>query len=564
MSIQPEESYPIPEETCRVAQAAFPKGNLYMRMRDELGELYHDQEFAELFPKRGQPAESPGRLAWVTVMQFAEGLSDRQAADAVRGRLDWKYVLGLELTDAGFDFSVLSEFRGRLLAGQKEQVLLDELLRVLKQRSLFKAQSQARTDSTHILAAIRQLNRIEIVGETLRRALNELAEAFPDWVKATVQPEWFGRYARRFEQMRLPKERTEREALLLTIGRDGLYLWDAVLAAPNSEELRDLAGVEMLRRMWLQQYSTEVNEDGQSQLQVRADDNQPSGKNRLHSPYDEDARFSAKREMGWVGYKTHLTETCDKDDVHLITLVTTNLATQTDMTALDTVHNGLAQKGLLPDEHLVDAGYADAESLVSAKKDYGLELYTPVREKVSWQAKAADGFDLSHFIIDWEQHRVTCPGGQTSQQWCDRTSPTRKDAIQVRFAPAVCQQCPSQAKCTRAKNGARTITFRPQAEHIALQQVRQAQHTTEFQAKYAQRAGIEGTISQGVRGFELRRTRYIGLAKTHLQMLAIATAINLHRLFDWWQDKPRAITRVSAFAQLAPIPALAALSWRAA
>ena len=155
------------------------------------------------------------------------------------------------------------------------------------------------------------------------------------------------------------------------------------MAALNSEELRDLVGVEMLRRMWLQQYSTEVNEDGQSQLQVRADDNQPAGKNRLHSPYDQDARFSAKREMSWVGYKTHLTETCDKDDVHLITLVTTTLATQADMTTLDTVHHCLAQKDLLPNEHLVDAGYADAESLVSAKKDYGLELYTPVRDKVS-------------------------------------------------------------------------------------------------------------------------------------------------------------------------------------
>ena len=121
MSIQPQDTYAIPEDTRRVAQAAFPKGNLYMRMRDELGELYHDQQFAELFPRRGQPAESPGRLAWVTVMQFAEGLSDRQAADAVRGRLDWKYVLGLELTDAGFDYSVLSEFRRRLLEGQKNR-----------------------------------------------------------------------------------------------------------------------------------------------------------------------------------------------------------------------------------------------------------------------------------------------------------------------------------------------------------------------------------------------------------------------------------------------------------
>ena len=139
MSLQSQPSYPIPEETQRIARAAFPKGNLYMRMRDELGEIYQDANFAELFPGRGQRAESPGRLAWVTVMQYSEGLSDRQAAEAVRARIDWKYVLGLELTDAGFDYSVLSEFRGRLVSGQKEQVLLDELLTRLKQLQLLKA-----------------------------------------------------------------------------------------------------------------------------------------------------------------------------------------------------------------------------------------------------------------------------------------------------------------------------------------------------------------------------------------------------------------------------------------
>jgi len=564
MSIQPQDTYTITEDTRRVAHAAFPKGNLYMRMRDELGELYQDQQFAELFPRRGQPAESPGRLAWVTVMQFAEGLSDRQAADAVRGRLDWKYVLGLELTDAGFDYSVLSEFRGRLLEGQKEQALLDELLRVFKQRGLLKARGQARTDATHILAAVRQLNRIEIVGETMRRALNELAEAFPEWMQAVAQPEWFARYGRRFEQMRLPKERPEREALLVTIGTDGVYLWEALLAAPNTRALRELAGVELLRRIWLQQFWAEVNDAGSQQWQVRADDNQPPGQDRLHSPYDEEARFSAKRALEWVGYKTHLTETCEKNDVHLITQVTTTLATQADMVALDAIHARLAQKDLLPDEHLVDAGYADAEALVSAKKDYDLELCSPVRDKVSWQAKAATGFDLSHFDIDWEQHQVTCPGGQTSRHWYDRPSTTRKDAIQVRFSPTVCGACPYQAQCTRAKSGARTITFLPRAEHSALQQMRQEQVTPEFRAKYAQRAGIEGTISLGVRHFELRRTRYSGLAKTHLQMLAMAAAINLHRLFDWWQEKPRAQTRVSTFARLAPNPALLSPSWRVA
>lgn len=564
MSLQPQTTDPVPDETQRVAHAAFPKGNVYMRMRDELGEVYTDGLFAELFARRGQPAESPGRLAWVTILQFTEGLSDRQAAEAVRGRIDWKYVLGLELTDPGFDYSVLSEFRERLLTGQKESALLDELLTRLKQRGLLKARGQQRTDSTHILAAVRQLNRVEIVGETLRRALNELAEVVPDWLRAIAPPEWFTRYGRRFEQMRLPKERAEREKLLETIGRDGLLLLEAVRTAPQTEELRPLAGVEFLRRMWLQQYWLEVDADGRSQLHLRADDNQPPGAQRLHTPYDEAARYSAKRETEWVGYKTHLTETSHPDEVHLITQVTTTLATQADMDALDSVHATLAQHDLLPDEHLLDAGYVDAEALVSARRDLDVEICSPVRTQVSWQAKTAEGFDLAHFTIDWEQQQVTCPGGQTSSQWRDRPATTRKAAIQVRFSPTVCRSCPSQAKCTQARNGARTITFLPQAEHTALQRARQAQDTPEFKAQYARRAGIEGTISQAVRGFALRRTRYIGLAKTHLQMLATAVAINLHRLFDWWQGKPRARTRTSPFARLAPDSSRHSLSWMAA
>lgn len=128
MSLHPEASYPIPEETQRVACAAFPYGNVYMQVADRLGNIYHDAQFTALFPTRGQPAEAPARLALATVLQFAESLSDRQAADAVRSRIDWKYVLGLDLTDPGFDHTVLSEFRTRLVTGKVETLLLDALL----------------------------------------------------------------------------------------------------------------------------------------------------------------------------------------------------------------------------------------------------------------------------------------------------------------------------------------------------------------------------------------------------------------------------------------------------
>jgi transposase len=182
----------VPPETVRVASAAFPKGHRYLQLADELDTLFTDEAFLALFPTHGQPAQPPWRLALVTLLQFAEGLSDRQAANAVRSRIDWKYVLRLELTDAGFDASILSEFRTRLIAGAAEFQLFEILLTWCRDRQLVKARGRQRTDSTHILAAVRALNRIEVVGETMRHALNALAIAAPEWVARGESPRLAG------------------------------------------------------------------------------------------------------------------------------------------------------------------------------------------------------------------------------------------------------------------------------------------------------------------------------------------------------------------------------------
>jgi len=228
MSLQPRTTFQIPEETQRVARAAFPRSTLCLRIADALGPVYEDESFADLFPRRGQPAQAPGRLAWVTVLQFVENLSDRAAADAVRGRLDWKYLLGLELTDPGFDHTVFSEFRSRLVAGQAEQQLLDRLLEQLQAQGLLQAGGRQRTDSTHVLAAVRDLNRLERVGETLRAALNSVAVVAPDGLQTLAPPEWYERYGRRVENYALPKTDAARQALAATIGADGQCLLKAV------------------------------------------------------------------------------------------------------------------------------------------------------------------------------------------------------------------------------------------------------------------------------------------------------------------------------------------------
>jgi transposase len=184
---------------------------LAVRLRDEFGALYRTPTSPRSSPGAGQPALPPWRLALVTVLQFLEGLTDRQAADAVRARIDWKYALSLELTDAGFDYSVLSEFRARLVAGGAEHVLLDRLLAHAAERGLVKARTKQRTDSTHVLAAVRTLNRLELVGESVRAALNALAATAPDWLRAVAPPEWHARYDHRFEEARMPATDAARE-----------------------------------------------------------------------------------------------------------------------------------------------------------------------------------------------------------------------------------------------------------------------------------------------------------------------------------------------------------------
>src|SRR6266487_1273602 len=226
MSQHPVSINQVPEATVRLAQAVYPEGNLAMAIRDKLYCVYDDYTFRELYPDQGQPALSAWRLALVSVLQFAEDLSDRQAAEAVRDRISWKYLLGLELTDTGFDASVLSEFRGRLIQEGVEYRLLNKLLQWLQDQGLLKGNGRVRTDATHVLAAVRSMNRLTVVGETLRHALNELAKIAPAWLRHQVSPDWYERYGRRVEEYRLPKAELERDALAQRMGEDGQFLLD--------------------------------------------------------------------------------------------------------------------------------------------------------------------------------------------------------------------------------------------------------------------------------------------------------------------------------------------------
>lgn len=552
MSLHPTANYIVPQPTARIAKAAFPKGALCLHLYDHLGTVFRDHDFADLFPRRGQPAEAPFRLALVTVLQYVEGLSDRGAANAVRSRLDWKYLLCLELEDPGFDFSVLSEFRDRLLAGGVERRLLEKLLTILKAHQLVKARVRARTDSTQVLAAVREVNRLERVVETLCAALNALAAVVPAWVQHTIPLEWVARYGARAEDSRLPREAAQRTAYAHRVGQDGYTLLDVLWSERAPGWLRQVPAVEILRQVWVQNFSPV--EDGSARW--REPGHLPPGSRYLNSPYDPEARYSKKRNTTWLGYKVHLTESCDDQLPHLITNIHTTAATLGDNDAVPAIHQALAGTGLLPDIHLVDTGYVEAKRILESRNEYGVDLFGPIPGNHRWQFQQGDGFDLSRFQVDWHTQRVSCPHGKFSSLLRPGVDRRGNAVLYAAFRRNDCSSCDSLSQCTSAASRRRTVTVKPQPLYDTLTAARERQQTQPFKAQYQQRAGVEGTISQGVRAFGLRRCRYRGEAKTRLQQVAIAAAMNLVRLGAWFTGSEPGKTRKSIFARtMAPLRA---------
>lgn len=545
MSLHPQPIGRIPAETMRVAHAAFPRGTVVTRLRDEFADLYRDEDFAALYPRRGQPGLAPWRLALVTVLQFLEHLSDRQAADAVRSRIDWKYALGLKLADSGFHFSVLTEFRTRLLAGQAEYLLLDKMLGHFKARGLIRPRGRQRTDSTHVLGAVRDLHLLELVTETLRATLNELATVAPEWLGGVAEPDWFDRYARRAEDWRLPGgSKDKRAAYAQQVGTDGFILLDALEAKGTPGAAREASKVTALRQVW--QTHFERREDGPPSWRDGAE--LPPVGERIQSPYDPEMHYSAKRAMEWSGYKVHVTETCDAKALHVITHVETRPAMEFDISALEGIHKHLAAREMLPREHFVDSAYVSAGLLVSSQREHGVSLQGPVREL----SRAGQGYDVPNFKIDWKHRQVICPEGKVSVGWTSGLDNAGRPRIHVRFGRGDCGNCPAQSLCTQSKEKRRSIYFHPRPEYKALNKARQRMHEPAWKKKYRMRAGVEGTLSQGVRAFGMRRSRYVGLAKTALQQVLAAVGINVSRAVAWLNGQPHAKTRISRFARLRP------------
>ena len=430
------------------------------------------------------------------------------------------------------------------------------MLEAAREGGLLKARGRSRTDSTHVLAAVRDLNRVELLAETLRAALNAIATVAPDRLRALSPSEWQERYGRRIEDARLPETGPKRDAYVTRVGADGYRLLGALDRGEVPESLGALPGVEVLRRVWARHF--ERGEDGKgggapAGVRLQAVRGRGPG-DRIESPYDIDARFRSKAGTSWTGYMAHFTETCDNDAPHLVVHTETTPANVHEAMLTESIHAALVAKGLSPSEHLVDSAHVSADHLIAARERHGIDLVGPARPNASWQGRDGGAFGLADFTVDWDGQVVRCPEGKESVRWKPYSNSSKaggRPLVQASFRLSDCQACPSQARCTRSSKQGRCVLVRARPEHEALVTARAREHTAECRRLYAQRQGIEGTISQSVRSFGLRQTRYRGLVKTKLQHVGTAAAINLDRLAAWFTKRPLAPTRTSRFAALA-------------
>ena len=521
MSLKPKPPRSMPEDLAILGPRLLSPDSPYRLVGDKLYEQYREADYAGLYHPEGKPGLSPVDLAFVTVFQYLENLSDRQAAEALRVRVDWKYALHLPLGDQGFNFSVLSEYRDRVIRHQAEARLFDRVLQQLQALGLLKRRGRQRSDSLAVLSKVRDLNRLEKVVETLRLAVRSLLETDPTWTRATVPPTWEEAYGVPCVADKLSK--ADRQALYARVGADGQWLLDRLQAETTPLALRTLPAVEVLATVWQQQFRVVEGEV------VFREGGSYDGKTYIRTPHDPEAGYSKKGEQQWVGDKLQVTETDDEDQPHLITDIAMTSSVETDYEALDAIQARLEARGLLPGEQIVDGGYMGEDNLVSSAKR-GLDLVGPVQKDTTKQAQMPGGITLDQFQVDLEACMATCPADQQA-----RIGTRRGKRFVFRFPKAVCAACPLRSRCCTGKGG-RSLSL---GRHYAvLQAARARQETEAFKQLYRQhRGGVEGCLSALVRGHGIRVGRYIGRAKRNLQALFTGVAANLRRAARWLAGK---------------------------
>ncbi|MGW1167139.1 IS1182 family transposase [Streptomyces sp. NPDC001153] len=530
MSLHPRSGEHVPPLTARVARASNPGGTTAIWVRDRLDGLWRDEDFADWYPRDGRPGLSPAQLATVCVLQFLLGLSDRQAAEAVRCRIDFKYAMAMELDDPGFHHSVLGDFRDRLAENGRADRLLDLALARLKEAGLVRERTTQRTDSTHVLAAVRDLTRLELVTEAVRAALEEVAGISPHLLDELVDEGWGLRYGR---PVRLGKNPTKPMTRILATGNDAVRLLEHLYR--YGADRMSGPRIQALRQIMVQNY----HRDAAGHLRWRTAEKEggvglPPSSRAIVSPYDTSARYARHGHIiSWKGFAAHLTETCAADGPNVITDVATTAATTHDSQVLPGIHTRLARRGLLPAEHLVDAGYTSLPHLEQAAREHQVTVSGPLKSNPTRQHRRGEGFARDDFHIDYDKQQVTCPQGQVSASWhgpYPASSPTAAPLIVARFTKSQCRPCPARTQCTSTADNARTVGFPPRELRDLQLRVRAEQQTPEWKTRYAVRSGVESTVNEFAHGHGMRRCRYRGQGKVHVQHVLTAIAVNIERL----------------------------------
>lgn len=566
MSMKPS---PLPEPDPQVAASIRARyyGKRKVRIplavaiRDRMGDGWlRDEDFAAAYGSRGRPGYSPVVLSLVTSLQFAENLTDRQAADKIADSQAWRYLLGLAEDDPGPDHTVLSEFRGKLAEKGMERAVFDAQLAWLKKEGLVRAGGKQRADSTGVIAAVAALNRLELAGESVRAVLEALAAAHPAWARSVLDDSWIRRYGTPVTSWKPPMTEKKREELALAYGKDGYALLGAVDDPKSPYWLKEIPAVAALRAVLDQNYLRTAGEDGTEVIIRREkgpsfeDGGLPPGDTRIASPYDTDARWGVKRDEFWLGYKLHITETCDDAPAcdcggpcragcpaaafpNLVTDVATTPATVTDNTMTSVIDDHLAAAELTPARLYEDSGYLSPQILAEERRRHGITLVGPLLADTSVQARAGSGYARADFAVDYDARTAACPQGKTSVAWSPCVQ-HGKDKIVVKFSPRDCGPCPARDLCFAGKpRTRRQLTLNPRDLAEIQASNREQEKTLSFRADYARRAGIEGTVNQAVR-HGARRARYRGLPKVRLEHAFMAVALNFIRLHAYWTGTP--------------------------
>ncbi len=470
----------------------------------------------------GRPEVDPVFLTGVTILQMMERLPDRQAIMACQYDARWRLALGISEDWAGIDPSTLVYFRRRLAKHRLAKVALESGLAAMRSGGYLRQHGAVRIDSTHVLAHVAHMSRLECVRETLRLTLDFLV-AFGG--SAAWEP-WFSRYVARNPQ-ELRNASVER--LRSTLDQAGRDARDVLAKAQTlGETVVRSEPVAMLQRVFDEQFK--ITEDGAPQERPAA----LSG--AVHNPHDPDAEWSTRgalRKAGWVGYKLQICETAPESTRQpgepteaAITAVLTQPAITSDHGSLAPVmaaheHGGQAK----PTEVFTDAGYLSAPALEKAKAD-GYVLTGPIGAP----PHSGKRFGSDAFVVDIPNRQATCQAGKLSTE-CSRITETKIQATYYYFTwrQADCAMCPLKDRCLSKKKCKPFRTLQVGEKHMIVQERRNLCKTTEYQLRMRRRNGIEGTHSELTRGYRLRRSRYRGLWKTDVQMQFTAAACNLRR-----------------------------------